>query len=866
MNGRRLLHLLLMLLLLYRGSYGVEVLEFQKDGEANMETVAEYGGRLDRSWKLQSLTLCARFQIFHMHGRGTFFQLWDRPDNLTSQLRGELWLDRVRSVIAHRWKFQQIKEKFRAYRWYHLCFTYNHMSSGYKIYIDGDLNYKTTYEVDRPVYGDTIRLGQGEQLEHSFSGALSQVNVWDHPLSADTIAEMATCKIDLKGNYISWDAGWTLFNVTSYTVSLKQFCHWTAKTTYFWFPETSRELATYVCEALGSHLPLPTTMDEVHSWYNISSATWPDEPSLCRDNFWASIDDMKEEGYWVTHYDQSPVAVNTWKDNEPNGIFFENCAEIEPTGLADIDCVTNKRCSVCKFSQIAFFSLLGICESELQNVHFKVSQDYMGHLLFRGYGEYQIHKEGEEWVWFNVKTTQTVARLDPQSPLGMPMGRRTWHLETSVCGQMSGTRTLCLTSCPDQSYTCDDATCIPLDSRCDRKYDCQDNSDETNCQLVKKPNDYRKDLVPRVSHKNNNKSLPVALNITIESINIDTTRMMMFVSYSLKMTWYDYRLMFLNLKLDDNLNVLSFEEMMSLWTPLVGFMNTKSSKLSVMDKETVLYLRRLQPHTHTDNSAPGEVTLYSGEENPLIISRVYFTDYICDFNLVLYPFDQQHCDMHLRIHSASKEYITIDETSTSAKYISSGLLLEYQLSQLTVHFDKSSKFSDVKVRIPLKRRVGYALTDIYIPSLVLLLISYLSLFFRPHIFEVRIMTTLTALLVMATLFSQVSSSLPKTSYFKMVDVWLLFCIVMSFLIIIFHVIIDLSIKDVTNPGSYPPSKVTKVIPLSDPGALSPTPTLNTSIITKIYNFPTKGYVSMAQYGIFSILVLFNLMYWSYIFG
>lgn len=74
-----------------------------------------------------------------------------------------------------------------------------------------------------------------------------------------------------------------------------------------------------------------------------------------------------------------------------------------------------------------------------------------------------------------------------------------------------------------------------------------------------------------------------------------------------------------------------------------------------------------------------------------------------------------------------------------------------------MHFDNSSQFSDVMVRLPLKRRVGYALTDIYIPSLVLLLISYLSLFFRPHIFEVRIMTTLTALLVMATLFSQVTN-------------------------------------------------------------------------------------------------------------
>lgn len=116
--------------------------------------------------------------------------------------------------------------------------------------------------------------------------------------------------------------------------------------------------------------------------------------------------------------------------------------------------------------------------------------------------------------------------------------------------------------------------------------------------------------------------------------------------------------------------------------------------------------------------------------------------------------------------------------------------------------------------------------------------------------------------------TQVSSSLPKTSYFKMVDVWLLFCIVMSFLIIIFHVVIDLSLKDLINYGSYQsPQEVTKVVPLSEEGALSPTPPPSKNSITdKFYSITTKGYISMAQYGIFSILVLFNMVYWSYIFG
>lgn len=38
--------------------------------------------------------------------------------------------------------------------------------------------------------------------------------------------------------------------------------------------------------------------------------------------------------------------------------------------------------------------------------------------------------------------------------------------------------------------------------------------------------------------------------------------------------------------------------------------------------------------------------------------------------------------------------------------------------------------------------------------------------------------------------SQVATSLPKTSYFKLVDVWLVFCIFSTFFIIVFHILID----------------------------------------------------------------------------
>lgn len=45
-----------------------------------------------------------------------------------------------------------------------------------------------------------------------------------------------------------------------------------------------------------------------------------------------------------------------------------------------------------------------------------------------------------------------------------------------------------------------------------------------------------------------------------------------------------------------------------------------------------------------------------------------------------------------------------------------------------------------------------------------------------------------------------SASLPKTSYFKMVDVWLIFCIGITFLTIIFHVVVDYVVHRQTDHG------------------------------------------------------------------
>ena len=68
--------------------------------------------------------------------------------------------------------------------------------------------------------------------------------------------------------------------------------------------------------------------------------------------------------------------------------------------------------------------------------------------------------------------------------------------------------------------------------------------------------------------------------------------------------------------------------------------------------------------------------------------------------------------------------------------------------------------------------LGTVLT-VYLPTFLLICISYVTNFFKPYFFEAVVAVNLTCMLVLATMFVSVSDSLPKTSYIKMIDVWLI---------------------------------------------------------------------------------------------
>ena len=68
----------------------------------------------------------------------------------------------------------------------------------------------------------------------------------------------------------------------------------------------------------------------------------------------------------------------------------------------------------------------------------------------------------------------------------------------------------------------------------------------------------------------------------------------------------------------------------------------------------------------------------------------------------------------------------------------------------------------------------------YLPSMLLMMITYATTFFKPFFFEAALSVNLTTMLVMTTIFISKMEGLPPTSDIKMIDYWLILCQLVPF--------------------------------------------------------------------------------------
>merc|ERR1711894_247686 len=86
----------------------------------------------------------------------------------------------------------------------------------------------------------------------------------------------------------------------------------------------------------------------------------------------------------------------------------------------------------------------------------------------------------------------------------------------------------------------------------------------------------------------------------------------------------------------------------------------------------------------------------------------------------------------------------------------------------------------VYMALKLKRKIAMELLTTYLPTI----------FFDKDLFGDAIAVNLTIMLVMTTIFTSKIEELPPTSDMKMIDIWLIFCLVVPFLEVILRTAIE----------------------------------------------------------------------------
>lgn len=82
--------------------------------------------------------------------------------------------------------------------------------------------------------------------------------------------------------------------------------------------------------------------------------------------------------------------------------------------------------------------------------------------------------------------------------------------------------------------------------------------------------------------------------------------------------------------------------------------------------------------------------------------------------------------------------------------------------------------------IQFVRSMGYYLIQIYIPSSLIVIISWVSFWLNRNATPARVALGVTTVLTMTTLMSSTNAALPKISYVKSIDIFLGTCFVMVF--------------------------------------------------------------------------------------
>jgi len=158
----------------------------------------------------------------------------------------------------------------------------------------------------------------------------------------------------------------------------------------------------------------------------------------------------------------------------------------------------------------------------------------------------------------------------------------------------------------------------------------------------------------------------------------------------------------------------------------------------------------------------------------------------CPMDLQYFPMDSQLCYIEIESFGYTMADIRYkwNDGLNSVQVSGDVSLPQFKVlghRQKTIEASLSTgNYSRLACEIQFVRSMGYYLIQIYIPSSLIVIISWVSFWLNRGATPARVGLGVTTVLTMTTLISSTNSALPKISYVKSIDVYLAACFFMVF--------------------------------------------------------------------------------------
>ncbi|KAJ1520112.1 hypothetical protein ONE63_004332 [Megalurothrips usitatus] len=287
----------------------------------------------------------------------------------------------------------------------------------------------------------------------------------------------------------------------------------------------------------------------------------------------------------------------------------------------------------------------------------------------------------------------------------------------------------------------------------------------------------------------------VFFHVTVMGLDsIDENSMTYAADIFFAQTWKDHRL-----RLPENMTseyrLLEVDWLKNMWRPDSFFKNAKAVTFQTM-------------------TIPNHYMWLYKDKTILYMVKLTLT-LSCAMNFMIYPHDTQECKLQMESLSHTTDDMVFQWDPDVPLVVDENIelpqlqLVKNNTADCTQVYS-TGNFTCLEVVFVLKRRLGYYLFHTYIPTCLIVIMSWVSFWIKPEAAPARVTLGVTSLLTLSTQHAKSQASLPPVSYLKAVDAFMSACTVFVFMALMEYCLVNIVLGDSDAPKPPPdPNKQDK---------------------------------------------------------